>query len=149
MTDDQHGNEIREQYDDEPTLPAGVYLIGDPVRLRDSGLPANQYEAIAECVIDSAASVAVGKLMGIPFAVAKLKTGRYAVGGTPGIVIVSGKIAAISAGPSGVDLDYARFRGVVLHRCKYERIVWANNNKLDLAGVLINKAGRQNLPDYH
>ena len=149
MTDDQHGNEIREQYDDEPTLPAGVYLIGDPVRLRDSGLSTNQYEAIAERVIDSLASVAVGELMGVPFAVAALDNGRYAVGGTPGIVIVSGKIAAISAGPSGVDLDYARFRGVVLHRCKYERIVWANNNKLDLAGVLINKAGRQNLPDYH
>ena len=149
MTDDQHDNETREQYDDEPTLPAGVYLIGDPVRLRDSGLPTNQYEAIAECVIDSPVRVAVGELMGIPFAVAALDNGRYAVGGTPGIVIVSGKIAAISAGPSGVDLDYARFRGVVLHRCKYERIVWANNNKLDLAGVLINKAGRQNLPDYH
>ena len=145
MTDKQHDNKVSEQYDDEPTLPAGVYLIGDPVRMRDSGLPTNQYEAIAERVSDSPASVAVGELMGIPFAVAALDNGRYAVEGTPGIVIASGKIAAISAGPSGVDLDYARFRGVVLHRCKHERIVWANNNKMELAGVLINKAARRDL----
>ena len=149
MTDDQHGNEMREQYNDEPTLPAGVYLIGDPVRLRDSGLFTEQYGAIAERATGSSASVATGELMGSPFAVAKLKTGRYLVEGTPGVVIVSGKIAAINAGPSGVDLDYARSWGVVLRQCKNKCVVWADNSKLELAGVFIDRMSWKALTSYH